>query len=242
MLFRSVQCELKKIVFKVEQINISHPFVKGDRLRLRQIIINLLSNSFKFTSENGLIILTFKEITNEHNDISYCIEVHDSGIGMSEEYLHRLFKPFEQQNSETYINYGGSGLGLSITKKMLEHMNGSIDVHSKENEGTTFIINIKFEIVDDENLLQDFNCNKNDLPLPNYNEHFKGIHILIVEDHPLNMEIAKRIFESVSFIVDTAYTGEEAYKKYLSHEPYYYRFILMDIMMPIMNEIGRAHV
>lgn len=200
------------------------PNVLGDPLRFRQIIINLISNANKF-SKDGLITiqLGFKRLDSNH--INCLIEVQDQGIGMSEAQRERIFEPFEQADLTVTRKYGGTGLGLSITKQIIDKQNGSIRVNSKEGIGTTFFIEIPFEITED----------KIDAPREPSRTDFsflKDKSVLIVDDEPFNRTLLRSMFHGVSLTLLEATNGLEALEQLKNNDV---DLILLDVRMPEMN-------
>lgn len=232
------QAKLKDISFDITFDGIENNNLIGDPLRLNQIIINILSNALKFTPMGGKITLTIKEVKRK-GKIRILFIIKDTGIGMDEEELSRIFKPFEQANMNTNIKHGGTGLGLSITKNLVELMNGSINVSSEKGEGTQFSIELPFEIdEDDTNNYSITDDNFNNLNIDEKEEDiydFSGKRFLIVEDNELNLEIASEILKFKGANVETAENGQIALEKFEESSPRYYDAILMDVRMPILN-------
>lgn len=232
------QAKLKEISFDIIFDGIENNNLIGDSLRLNQIIINILSNAIKFTPKGGKITLTIKEVKRK-GKIRILFIIKDTGIGMDEEELSRIFKPFEQANMNTNIKHGGTGLGLSITKNLVELMNGSINVSSVKGEGTQFSIELPFEI--DKEKTNNYpitdiafdNLKKGDDEEDTYD--FSGKRFLIVEDNELNLEIASEILKFKGANIETAENGKIALEKFEESAPRYYDAILMDVRMPILN-------
>lgn len=232
------QAKLKEISFDITFDGIENNNLIGDPLRLNQIIINILSNALKFTPKGGKITLTIKEVK-RRGKIRILFIIKDTGIGMDEEELSRIFKPFEQANMNTNIKHGGTGLGLSITKNLVELMNGSINVSSVKGEGTQFSIELPFEI--DEGEINNYPIM--DIDLDNLKKdgdeediyNFSSKRFLIVEDNELNLEIASEILKFKGANVETAENGQIALEKFEESAPRYYDAILMDVRMPILN-------
>ena len=218
------QCRQKGIDFNLK-VEIDHDTLVGDPLRMNQILLNVVSNAFKFTEKGG-ITLSVYETDVKNNHVFLRFEVKDTGIGMSEEMLQRLFKPFEQESANTTQKYGGSGLGLSITKNLIEMMHGAISVTSQKGKGSCFTIDISFEIAEQAETEEDTLDRQYD---------FSGRKVLLVEDTEFNKEIAVDLLEMVHADVDTAADGKEAIEKFEASEPGTYDMILMDIQMPVMN-------
>lgn len=216
----------------------------GDKLRLNQIINNLLSNALKFTPVGGTVKLTVSiaKRLNSYDLIQFVVE--DNGIGITDEFMERIFNPFEQENTMPIVSTG-SGLGLAITKSLVTLMNGNITVQSKVNEGTRFVINIPLDIIKADEIdeaVDIVNPENNEYnTAASYSESKKispvcpNGKILIVEDNELNMEIAKTLLEMEGHVVVTASNGKEAVELFAVCEPKCFRIILMDIRMPVMD-------
>ena len=242
-----VDVRAKNHEFSTDIEALQDEFVVCDKLRIKQIFINILSNSIKYTPENGRISLsvTKKQGTASNAAASnttdsnaavqgtsiyeFCIS--DNGIGMDEEYIDTLFEPFTRVKSSTVSGIQGAGLGMAITKNLIDMMGGKIDVKSKPNEGTTILVTFEFKTVTaedikpaDDNFVRseiDFDCS--------------GKGVLLVEDNALNLEIATMILEENGLKVDTASDGDIAVEKFKAAEKGTYDFILMDIQMPRVN-------
>lgn len=203
----------------------------GDELRLNQILMNLLSNAVKYTQEEGIITLEVKQIRTENDRVLLCMRVQDNGIGMSEEFQKVLFDPFEQENTAEGRVFEGSGLGLSITRNLVQLMGGTIRFESRIKEGSTFIVALPLKIGKQP---QEASAADINLEEP---EAFQGERVLVVEDNDINMEIAKTLLESQNLTVDCAENGLEALEKFQESQPGWYQLILMDIRMPVMDGI-----
>lgn len=209
-----------------------HPFVIGDELHLRQILINILGNAVKFTPDGGKIYFRAKEIRNTEDNAVFHFEVEDTGIGMKPEFLPHLFDPFEQEDGGSRTTYKGSGLGMAITKKFLDLLGGTVSVESELNVGTKFTIEMPMEI-DYEDRDHEEKEQAPDIVL-------EGMKILLVEDNELNMEIAKVILEEQGIVVTDAENGQIAVELFAGNPPGTYDVILMDIMMPVMDGLTAA--
>ncbi|WP_216243132.1 ATP-binding protein [Faecalicatena faecalis] len=227
----------KELDFQVQIDKDEKVYIMGDPLRLNQILINLLSNAIKFTPPHGKVILRVKRTGQQDGQVYYCFEVTDTGIGMSQEYLTHLFDPFEQHDASIARRYGGSGLGMSITKNLVNIKNGTITVKSKLNEGTTFTVNLPFELVHStpEPGNQADNCGTASEDSKNPPFQFTGMRLMLAEDNQMNREIAAEILTSVGFKVDCAVDGKDAVEQFSSSAPDTYQLILMDIQMPVMD-------
>lgn len=220
----------RKIDFKINYINeCSHSLVFGDELRLKQIFINILGNSIKFTPDDGEIVFNIKEENVTENHVTYSFSLSDSGCGMSKEFLTHLFEPFQQEKNQARTKYQGTGLGMAITKQLVDLMDGTINVESKQNVGTTFNIVIPFKICK--------KSTKNALISEKIKENIslEGLRIMLVEDNEINMEIAQTILENSGAIVTPCFNGKEAVDTFLNSNVYSFDAVLMDIMMPVMN-------
>ena len=205
----------KNIDYKVKFINIPEYFY-GDIHRIKQVITNLISNAIKFTNENKKI-----EITLEYKNDKLYVEVKDEGIGIPQEKIDNIFEPFAQADSSTTRKYGGTGLGLTISYKLVKMMKGKISVESKLHEGSRFF----FEIPIKEGSSIDYKIKIDD-------DIKKDLKILIAEDNRANQEFMKVILKKLKIDFDIASNGEEAVKLAKTN---HYDFILMDINMPIMG-------
>ena len=205
---------------------ITAPAVIGDELHLRQVFINILGNSVKFTPDGGSIAFRAWEEAEEKGKRIFVFELSDTGIGMSKEFLPKLFEAFSQEAGGSRTTYKGTGLGMAITKSFVDLMGGSIQVDSELNQGTTFLLKIPMEVCElpEENVVSGADY-----------KALNGLKILLAEDNELNAEIAEEILEEVGIIVDLAVNGSEAVAAFEKSKPGEYAAILMDIMMPEMN-------
>ncbi|MCR4734900.1 MAG: response regulator [Treponema sp.] len=232
MIFEDVFTILRPEFFRkgievVKDMNgLVYPLVKTDRLRMNQILINLLNNSIKYSSSQSHIYVTVsqKEITNGR--IPTKIVIRDEGYGMSEEFLQRVFEPFERERNTTNSGEMGTGLGLVITKNLVEIMGGKLELNSQENVGTELIISIDFQVGSALPEVPAAGDKKID---------FTGKRVLLVEDNDFNREIATELLHSVGFTVDEATDGTYAIEKVRVSKNGFYDLILMDIQMPIMD-------
>lgn len=207
--------------------NFPCPYVWGSPLHVRQIFINILSNSIKYNKKNGRIFCSAKNEVTSNNQVLYTVTISDTGIGMSKKFLERIFEPFSREHTEVDSGYEGTGLGMSIVKQLIEKMNGTINVLSKENEGSVFTITLPFDIARKEDIRSDEpDSRKNDI---------SGVHILLVEDNDLNIEIAETFLKDAGAIVTKAYNGQQAVYTFTQNRPRTFDVILMDVMMPLMN-------
>ncbi|MBR2519826.1 MAG: response regulator [Selenomonadaceae bacterium] len=227
----ATQMKGKKISFSVDTSNVIDKFVIYDKNRLNRILLNLLSNAYKFTPEGGKISVTLNQLGESSNGVgSYELRVKDSGIGMTPEFAAKVFEAFERERSSTVSKIQGTGLGMSITKSFVELMNGTIRVETERGKGTEFIVNVDFKLSDE---LRDKVAAENKNAAAQID--FTGKKLLLVDDIEVNREIAKMLLESEGFIVDTATDGADAVKKVSESKAGDYDLILMDIQMPKMN-------
>lgn len=217
--------------------------IVSDELRISQVLTNFLSNAYKFT-QKGKITLSIElkqKISPAKALLKFSVE--DEGIGMSQEQLQKLFRPFAQADASTTRKYGGTGLGLVISKKIVEAMGARVEVDSKENSGSNFYFEIEVEVKEWQ---EDSNCadrsfkvltfdeilkhNEKTMPLPD----LSGLNILLVEDNEINLEVATMMLQRVGIEVFVAKNGKEALQNYKEHQDRY-DLILMDLQMPIMG-------
>lgn len=207
--------------------SLPYPHVVGSTLHIRQIFTNLLSNSIKYNKPHGSITIEASMLSHTKDTVVYQFIITDTGIGMTEEFLEHIFEPFTQENQGARTSYQGTGLGMSIVHRLVEALNGSIQVESAKNVGSRFILTIPFGLpVDDLTLEKD---DADDLV------DVSGMHVLIVEDNDLNREIAQCLLEDAGIHVSTVCNGLEAFRAFEHSLPGYYDLILMDIMMPVMD-------
>ncbi len=217
----------KGIDLKINYTNNIPQFIKGDPVRLNQIILNLINNAIKFT-EKGSVEVFVSKISENTNKIKLHFKIIDTGIGISKEGQKKLFKEFSQVYSYTTRKHGGTGLGLAISKKLSEKMNGEIGVESELGKGSTFWFTVEVEIGSSPEKLGSEISELNNI------EVGKSLKILIDEDNLINQKVAKMTLEKLGHIVDLAENGEIAVEKFLANE---YDIILMDVQMPVMNGI-----
>jgi signal transduction histidine kinase/ActR/RegA family two-component response regulator len=200
-------------------------YVKADESRLQQILVNLIGNAIKFTDE-GSVNLTVEVSGNSLYTQEVTFHISDTGIGIGEEALEQLFKPFTQVNTTALRKYGGTGLGLSICKKLVEMMGGKIWVESKELQGSVFSFSIPLIIAD----INSYNASHpEEQHQENTNKHLK---ILLAEDNRMNQLVARRIFEKIGYTIDMADNGILALEKMEMQD---YDLVFMDIQMPEMD-------
>ena len=216
----------KNIDFTLNEENIVHEWLYADKLRLSQIFTNLLSNALKYTGANGKVTVTVKELDSDKEGyIKLVYIVSDTGIGMSPEYIERMYEPFTRATDSRINSIQGTGLGLAITKQMVDLMSGSIECESTLGEGTTFTVTIDLAIAKEEKQVDEI-----------VNMTFPGTRILVVEDNEINWEIISTILARHEIVCERAVNGKEALD-IIKEERYEnpYDLIFMDIQMPVMN-------
>ncbi len=229
----ATQMRNKNISFTVDSSEVKNKFAVFDKNRLNRVLLNLLSNAYKFTPDGGKISVTLKQIANHDDSADYELHVKDSGIGMTPEFAARVFEAFERERTSTVSKIQGTGLGMAITKSIVDLMNGTIKVVTAPGEGTEFIVNVNFKLA--EELEEELTAQTAAQVID-----FTDKKLLLVDDIEVNREIAKMLLESEGFIVDTASDGSEAVEKVANSKPGDYDCVLMDIQMPIMNGYDAA--
>jgi CheY-like chemotaxis protein len=224
-------CKEKDIHFVIDAKPLADYLPVLDNLRINQVFFNLLSNAVKFTPEGGTVGYFLREELVDPTHMKMIADVSDNGIGMSPEFQKVLFEPFSQEGRIDNAENRGSGLGLAIVKKMLDLMNCSIEVHSEVGKGTTFHLEGIFPAVP----LKDIKEAPSENATLKGDDIFKGKHVLLCEDHPINQEIAVRLLESKGMQVTVAEDGREGYAKFRMSNGHYYDLVLMDIRMPLMD-------
>jgi signal transduction histidine kinase/ActR/RegA family two-component response regulator len=218
--------------FDLEIKGLTNEMVLCDKLRLNQILLNILGNAVKFTPDGGEIqVFLYQFARNEAESLGgYRFHIRDNGIGMSEDFKEHLFEQFSREKRDTVNEIPGTGLGMAITKSLVEKMGGTIQVESQLGEGTEFILSFDFPIYQTESAAPT-KKNKGAAPITGQ----KPKRLLLVEDNALNQEIASEILSDYGFLIEIANDGSEAVKKMENANPGDYDIILMDIQMPVMN-------
>ena len=231
----STQMQSKGIDFTVDTSTVKDTYLVFDKNRLNRVLLNLLSNAYKFTPKDGRISVTLTQINDGSDGYGeYELRVKDSGIGMTPEFAAKVFEAFEREKTSTVSGIQGTGLGMAITKSIVDMMGGDIRVVTAPNKGTEFIVRLKFKI--SENIPEEIET----VEVEEQEFHFKGLRLLLVDDIEVNREIAKMLLESADFEVDTAENGQDAVDKVKASEPGYYAAVLLDIQMPVLDGYGAA--
>ena len=231
----------KGLSFTVDLAGVRDEDVVADPLRLQRILLNILSNAVKFTPSGGSITLRVLEKSGAGEPTSmgdagatssgapvrygdYEFYVRDTGIGMSAEYQKHIFEQFSREETSTVSKTEGTGLGMPITKRLVEMMDGSIDLVSVQGQGTEFTVHLRLPL-----------CGAPKKETPVADPKFAGMRLLVVEDNELNMEITTTVLEEAGFVVDQAVNGQAALEKIATAAPGQYALVLMDIQMPVMD-------
>ena len=211
-----------------EEKEVTHWNLIGSPVHVKRTLMNILSNAVKYNKENGYVYISCREIPSKQTAMTTLEFVcRDTGIGMTEAFQKRIFEPFAQEHAGSRTKFAGTGLGMPITKKLVEKMGGTISFESKEGIGTTFLIRIPFRIDTDR---------KDRTEAEEKTEtSIQGLHVLLTEDNELNMEIAEFVLQNEGTVVTKAWNGQEAVDIFRKSSPGEFDVILMDIMMPVMN-------
>ena len=211
-----------------EKREITHRDFIGSAEYVKRVMMNILSNAVKYNRENGHIYISCMEIPSEQSGMTTMEFVcRDTGIGMTEEFQKHIFEPFAQEHTGSRTKFAGTGLGMPITKKLVEKMGGTITFESEEGVGTTFVIRVSFKI--------DMEADKREEQKDISEKSIAGLHILLAEDNELNMEIAEFMLQNEGAEVTKAWNGQETVERFRKSKPGEFDVILMDIMMPAMN-------
>ena len=227
----AMQMKSKSIKFTVDSSGVQNRYVICDKNRINRILLNLISNACKFTPAEGTVKVALRQTDKFGESGEYQFKVEDTGIGMSPEFAEKIFDAFERERSHTVSQIQGTGLGMSITKNLVELMGGSIDLQTEKGKGTTFTITISFKLADDSEV-EMLKYDKNDQP---EKRDYTGIKLLVADDNPINSEIAAMILSQEGFEIDTAENGQIAYEMIRDAAEDEYKLILMDVQMPVMN-------
>ena len=226
------QLESHHHTLKLDVADVVHENVIGDSHRIQQVFVNLMSNAIKYTPDGGTISLTVAERpTNAHGVACYEFVFEDNGIGMTEDFQKHLFEPFTRANDKKTAAIQGTGLGMTITQSLVRMMGGDIQVKSRPGEGSRFAVTIYLKFLD----VQNAEARKED-PLKNLEDlKFEGKRILLVEDHPVNAEIAKNVLQMTGLEVEWVMDGEAAVERMAGSNEGEFDLVFMDIQMPNMD-------
>ena len=218
-----------------EKKEITHRDFIGSPGYVKRVMMNILSNAVKYNKENGQIYISCVEIPSEQPEMTTMEFVcRDTGIGMAEEFQKHIFEPFAQEHTGSRAKFAGTGLGMAISKKLVEEMGGTITFESEKGVGTTFVIRVPFKI--------DPDADKREEPKNVSEKSIRGMHILLAEDNELNMEIAEFVLQNEGAEVTKAWNGQEIVELFRKSESGEFDVILMDIMMPVLNGYEAARM
>lgn len=233
-LFKEIRMVIEKqakergIQIIVHKYRVIHENLIGSPLHVKRVVMNILTNAIKYNKDNGRIIMEFQEVQEDQDTVRIQFKCKDTGIGMSESFQKKIYEPFAQEKVGARTVYGGTGLGMPITKSLVEKMGGMISFESEQDVGTTFDIEIPFQI--------DHNKQCEEHKKKEVKEtSIKGVNVLLAEDNELNMEIAEFVLESAGAKVIKAFNGKEALEIFKASEQGEIDVILMDVMMPVMD-------
>lgn len=229
--FVNVQAERKQISLQINSAEVEHYHLIGSPLHIRQIFQNIIENAVKFNMDSGSVNVVCREFVSDENTVELEMVCADTGIGMSEEFQKHVFEAFTQEDTSARTTYSGIGLGLAITKKLVNCMNGEVSFESERGIGTVFTVKLPVQI---DRAYYQLSEKKDPLQV------MKGLQILLVEDNELNMEITEYMMTEQGAVVTEAWNGKEAADIYESCESGTFDVILMDIMMPVMNGLEAA--
>ncbi|MDE6915489.1 MAG: response regulator, partial [Lachnospiraceae bacterium] len=224
----TAQAQEKEIELVFEEEGLQHSKVIGNPLHLKQILMNVMDNALKYNRPRGSVVVRVKETACEGDTANYCFVVEDTGIGIGEAFKKHIFEPFTQEHQDARTNYNGSGLGMSIVKKLVDQMKGTIQVDSQIDRGSVFEITLPLQIdttqhaqpVDEEQSLR---------------QNIAGMRVLLVEDNEINCEIVEFILKDAGAEVVTANNGKVAVDAFAASAPGTFDCVLMDLMMPVMS-------
>ena len=223
------QCEDKGLNFICDRVEPLDDYFIGDDLRLKQILINILGNAVKFTDASGTVTFTVSQTDHTGDSRMLHFTIADTGIGMDAAFIPKLFEPFSQEDATTTNRYGGSGLGMAITKNMVDLMGGSIEVESEKDKGTTFTVRVPLQRALHVEAAPD-------IPeQPEADISISGLHVLIAEDMELNAEVLSDLLEMEDITSEWAENGRKAVEMFEDSEAGHFDAILMDMRMPVMD-------
>ena len=220
----------KSLSYTVKTERLTHKTVLCDANRINRVLLNLISNAYKFTPEGGSITVTLTETGATETEGSYELRVKDTGMGMSQDFADRVFDAYERERTASGIQ--GTGLGMAITKHIVDLMHGVIEVETEKGKGTEFIVRASFPLAEDE---PEEPAETKAAETAEPSMDFTGVRLLLVDDLDVNREMAKMILGGYGFIIETAENGKIALDMVAASSPGYYQLILMDVQMPVMN-------
>lgn len=239
--------EEKQLFFLTEQRGVLQQNYCFDGDKLKAALSNILENAVKYTPAGGRVDFIAELLQDAPGSGKFRFEVRDTGIGMSEEFLPKMFEPFEQEEEGGTTLYGGTGLGLAVSKNIIDFMGGKIDAYSVKGSGTTIVVTVELEKAEqaaEEAAVESRKEVSGEAQKKSGKKDydFSGKRILLVEDNDINIEITRNILLHKNFEVDVALNGKECVDRYLEKALGYYDVILMDIRMPVMDGLTAAKV
>ena len=230
------QMRQKQLDFTVHTGQVQHRYAWCDKKNMTRVLLNVVSNAYKFTPEDGTIDASLWEsVASDESYGNYEIRVRDSGIGMSSAFVEKMFNAFERERTSTDSGVEGTGLGLSITKSIVDLMGGTIEVLTSPGSGTELVIRVRLKLAEEADMPREEVAEPAKPQAAEQPVDFTGMRLLLVEDNLINMEIASMILTQMGFAVETAENGQIAVDRVAASEPGYYSLVLMDIQMPVMD-------
>jgi len=224
--------EIKGVEIEMNLLSSPDTLLWVDKLKMQKIVLNLVSNAVKYTHEGGRVRVSVIKLDPPKNGCNQRLIVEDTGIGMSSEFLDRIFEPFAQEKRSEALTVEGTGLGLTIVKRYVDLMNGRITVQSKVHEGTKFMIDFPVKYAADREMIKESKAADEAV--------LKGKNVLLCEDNFVNMEIAELLLKEKGMNVECAENGRIGLEKFTQSETGYYDIVLMDIRMPVMDGLEAA--
>ncbi len=235
------QCESKEITYICEINGNENDFYTGDDMKLKQILINILSNAVKYTPADGTVTFTAEEAARFEDKVTLRFVIRDTGIGMDKDFIPKLFEPFAQEECQCGGMFGSTGLGMAITRSMIDMMNGKIEVESEKGKGSVFTVTVTLKTNPDAGIsAEDTQSGCGEKKTETSDAELTGRHILMAEDMLINAEILKNILESFGMEVEHAPDGKACLDMFSESPAGRYDAILMDIRMPVMNGLEAA--
>ncbi|MDO4807969.1 MAG: amino acid permease [Coriobacteriales bacterium] len=235
----ATQMAEKHLDFVVDTAQVRDRYVICDKNRLNRVLLNLLSNAYKFTPEGGSVSVRLLQMDGAQRGMArFELRVKDTGIGMTPEFAERVFDAFERERNATVSGIQGTGLGMAITKSIVDLMGGTIDIDTAPGKGTEFIVDVTFDLLNAGEVAK---IEKQEIEVATHAIDFSTKRVLIAEDNQINLEIAEFLMEDIGFAVDTATNGKEALDKIVSSPAGTYDVLLTDIQMPQMDGYELAH-
>ena len=232
------QCSDKGLTYECRILNQVDDLYIGDDMKLKEVIINILSNAIKFTNPPGNVTLTVERTAMFEDQSTFRFSIRDTGIGIEKEFISKIFDPFSQEDGSRKNKYGSTGLGMAITKNIVEMMNGTIDVESEKGVGSTFIVTLSLQNSENSAAGHNITSGQNDESVPM--AELEGRRILLAEDTEINADIMMDILEMEGIEAEHAENGRIAVEMFEAGDIGYYSAILMDVRMPEMDGLEAA--